>query len=227
MDIVRLSENTLIVLFEQTISTTNLETVKRVTQAIKDNLSDNIIDIVPSYASIHITFNVLKISGAEFKTTLAKVVEQSDTVHVKNHSTKIIEISVYYGAEVALDLPYIAQRASLTEQEVINIHANKLYDVYAIGFAPGFAYLGNVDERIACPRKDTPREKIMQGSLGIAGKQTAIYPAASPGGWQIIGRTPIELINYKSEKLTPFSTGDKVKFKPIEKSDFLAMGGVL
>lgn len=227
MDIVRLSENTVIILFEQSISDDNFSKINRITYAIKNNLSDVIIDLIPSYASIHITFNLLKISGIEFKTALKKAIAQSDSIRLETHNEKIIEIPVYYGPEVALDLPYIAQRAALTEQEVIDIHSKKIYDVYAIGFAPGFAYLGNVDDRIACPRKETPREKVLQGSLGIAGQQTAIYPAESPGGWQIIGRTALQFIDYSREQLTPFSTGDKVKFIPISQTEFIAMGGSL
>jgi inhibitor of KinA len=110
---------------------------------------------------------------------------------------------------------------------VIALHSSIIYDVYAIGFAPGFAYLGNVDKRIAMPRKETPRQKIFKGSVGIADQQTAIYPSDSPGGWQIIGRTPISLIDYNDDKLTKFETGDKVKFNPISRADFIDMGGVL
>ena len=227
MDIVRLSENTVIILFEQKINHDNFTVINRITHSIKATLNDVIVDVVPSYASIHITFNLIKISGLEFKAALKKVISECEGHSTEQAKEKIIEIPVYYGEEVALDLSYIAQKANLTEQEVIDIHASKIYDVYAIGFAPGFAYLGNVDDAIACPRKETPRDKVAKGSLGIADQQTAIYPASSPGGWQIIGRTPLQLIDYSSEQLTQFSTGDKVKFNPISKPDFLAMGGVL
>ena len=227
MDIVRLSENTVIILFEQTINHDNFTIINRMTHSIKATLSGVIIDVIPSYASIHITFNLIKISGSEFNVALKKVIAECEDHSIEQVQAKIIEIPVYYGQEVALDLSYIAQKANLTEQEVIDIHASKIYDVYAIGFAPGFAYLGNVDDAIACPRKETPRDKVAKGSLGIADQQTAIYPASSPGGWQIIGRTPLQLIDYSSEQLTQFSTGDKVKFNPISKPDFLAMGGVL
>ncbi len=227
MDIVRLSENTVIILFEQTINHDNFTIINRITHTIKNTLSDVVIDMIPSYASIHITFNLVKISGLEFKAMLKKAIAESEVRAIEKTKEKIIEIPVYYGSEVALDLSYIAQKANLTEPEVIDIHASKIYDVYAIGFAPGFAYLGNVDDAIACPRKQTPRDKVAKGSLGIADQQTAIYPASSPGGWQIIGRTPLQLIDYSSDALTQFSTGDKVKFNPISKPDFLAMGGVL
>jgi KipI family sensor histidine kinase inhibitor len=99
--------------------------------------------------------------------------------------------------------------------------------VYAIGFAPGFAYLGNVDKRIAMPRKESPRQKVVKGSVGIADQQTAIYPSDSPGGWQIIGRTAVSLIDYNDERLTKFETGGKVKFNAITRQDFIDMGGEL
>jgi len=227
MDIVRLSENTVIILFEQQINHENFSIINRITRIIKIQMSDVIVDVIPSYASIHITFNVLKISSLNFKNSLERLVAESDSLVMDSNADKLIEIPVYYGEEVALDLHYIAEKAQLTHKQVIEIHSSKIYDVYAIGFSPGFAYLGNVDDAIACPRKTTPRQKVLQGSLGIADQQTAIYPTDSPGGWQIIGRTPIQLIDYNSERLTPFSTGDKVKFNPMSKSDFMAMGGSL
>jgi len=97
----------------------------------------------------------------------------------------------------------------------------------AIGFAPGFAYLGTVDPRIASPRKETPRKKVAQGSVAIAGQQTAIYPSDSPGGWQIIGKTPLALIDYNTNPMTPFSVGSKVKFSAIDRNEFLALGGTI
>ena len=101
------------------------------------------------------------------------------------------------------------------------------YRVYAIGFAPGFAYLGNTDKRIEIPRKQTPRLRVPAGSLAIADRQTAIYPKQSPGGWQIIGRTPISLIDFQRENLTVFEMGAQVSFTPIDKATFLDTGGVL
>ncbi len=225
MDIVRLSENSMIVLFEQSISHDNFLIISKTVRVVKEQLHHLMIDIVPSYASIHITFDILKISGVEFTAALKKAIADSALITPRHCGEKVIEIPIYYGDEVALDLSYLAERASITKQDVIDIHSSRVYNVYAMGFAPGFAYLGNVDDRIACPRKETPRKEIAKGSLGIADQQTGIYPTASPGGWQILGRTPIQLIDYSSEQLTPFSTGDKVKFNPMTRSEYLAMGG--
>jgi KipI family sensor histidine kinase inhibitor len=119
----------------------------------------------------------------------------------------------------------IAKRASLSIEEVIEIHQAQAYRVYAIGFAPGFAYLGEVDPRIAAPRLSTPRLKVPKGAVAIADRQTAVYPNVSPGGWNIIGLCPVDMFNPDAEPIMPVKVGDKVRFKPIAKETFLAMGG--
>lgn len=225
MKITSISENTVLILFDQVINPDNFALVKNSMDVIEEALDDYIIDIIPSYASIHISFNLTKVSGMEFRKKLTLLLGNQQQFNEQNKSTKIINIPVYYGPEVGFDIDFIAQRAQLNKDEVARIHSDKTYDVYAIGFTPGFAYLGCVDERISCPRKHTPRSIVPKGSLGIADLQTAIYPVASPGGWQIIGRTPLKLLDYTQESLTPFSTGDKVKFIPIDKSEFLRLGG--
>ncbi|MGH1486917.1 MAG: 5-oxoprolinase subunit PxpB [Cellvibrionaceae bacterium] len=227
MNIVSVSENTVVILFDQIINHENFLVITELVNVIEKNMSDSVVDIIPSYASVHVTFNLLKVSGLDFRRQLKMLIKNHNFSVNSSKSEKIIEIPVYYGKEVALDLSYIADRAKLSEDEVVEAHSSKVYDVYAIGFAPGFAYLGNVDERISSPRKETPRKKVLKGSLGIADQQTAIYPSDSPGGWQIIGRTPVQLIDYNSEKLTQFSAGDKVKFTPISKSEYASLGGDL
>ncbi len=225
MNVVNISENTVLVLFDQVIESENFAIIKYLVKHIKLELNEYVIDIIPSYASIHITFNLLKISGGEFKACLDSLLSFRDKYAGEEGNKSIIDIPVYYGEEVALDLQFIADQANLTTAQVVEAHASKVYDVYAIGFAPGFAYLGNVDEKISSPRKETPRQKVARGSLGIADQQTAIYPSDSPGGWQIIGRTPIQLIDYSSENLTRFAAGDQVKFNPIDKDKYMALGG--
>jgi inhibitor of KinA len=222
-----LSENTGIILFEQEINHSIFQQVTQCAKAIEANLSEYIVDLVPAYASIHIVFNLIKISSDAFEISLNKVIDDLEWEDVDVVAEKTIIIPVYYGPEVALDAGVLAKFANVSIEEVIALHSSIIYDVYAIGFAPGFAYLGNVDKRIAMPRKETPRQKIFKGSVGIADQQTAIYPSDSPGGWQIIGRTPISLIDYNDDKLTKFETGDKVKFNPISRADFIDMGGVL
>lgn len=225
MKIARISENTLVIYGEQIINNENLHHIRSVLCIAEKELQDVIIDIIPAYASIHITFNVLAISASELTKKLHYIIETINHTPQEEPASNIINIPVYYGEEVALDLLSLAKNSQLLVEDVIRIHSEKLYDVYAIGFSPGFAYLGNVDERIASPRKSTPRKKVAQGSVGIADQQTAVYPSASPGGWQIIGRTPLPLVDYSHQPFTPFSVGDKVNFTPISKAEYTALGG--
>lgn len=185
---------------------------------------EGIIEIIPSYTSIFITFDIFKYDFETLKT----LIKQNINLQIdEKFEEKIVEIDVYYGIEVGFDLEYLSSKTTLSIEEIIKIHSNKLYDVYAIGFLPGFAYLAKVDEKIAFPRLSTPRKIVPKGSVAIADFQTAIYPQQSPGGWNIIGKTTFELFDKKLETLSPLSVGDKVKFNPISKEEFLVQGGVL
>jgi KipI family sensor histidine kinase inhibitor len=134
---------------------------------------------------------------------------------------------VYYAAEVGEDLEPLAARAGLSTDEVIALHCGTDYRVYAIGFAPGFAYLGQVDERIAAPRLATPRLKVPRGAVAIADRQTAVYPAVSPGGWNLIGRCPVRMFDPNAEPIMPVAVGDRVRFESVSRERFLALGGDL
>lgn len=238
MNIVQISENTLIILFEQTISPEVSNQVASYQREFEQNFSEYILDITPSYASITIVFDFRKILGKAFISLLSKSMtsepittvidlDSDDTHSSVSVAQNIVEIPVYYHSDVGFDLISIAAEKKLSTGEVIRIHSEQTYDVYAVGFAPGFAYLGSVDERIAMPRKQTPRKHVPTGSLGIAGQQTAIYPSNSPGGWQIIGRTPLPMVDYAADEPSRVKTGDKVQFIPISKQRYLELGGEL
>ncbi len=126
-----------------------------------------------------------------------------------------------------MDLQRVATLSNLSIEEVISIHSSKLYDVYAIGFLPGFAYLASVDEKISVSRLETPRKQIPKGSVAIANNQTAVYPQNSPGGWNILGKTAFELFDKSLESLSPITIESKIKFNVITKDEFLLQGGVL
>lgn len=222
-----LSENTIVILFKQEINRTVFQQVCQYTEIINRQLSEYIIDIIPSYTSIHIAFDLLKITSDDFSAALVNIDKSVVAEKSKTLDSKLIEIPVYYGEEVGLDQGALAKFANIGIDEVIAMHSLAIYDVYAIGFSPGFAYLGSVDKRIAMPRKEAPRKKVCKGSVAIADQQTAVYPEDSPGGWQIIGRTAISLIDYSDAALTKFTVGDKVKFIPISKADYIDMGGAL
>ena len=131
------------------------------------------------------------------------------------HSASLIEIPVCYDPSLGIDLQSAAIRLNCSVEHLIQQHSEKVYTVYCLGFLPGFAYMGDVSSEIQLPRHPTPSAKVLGGSVGIAGKQTGIYPITSPGGWQIIGRTPIKIFDANSKHLTLFKAGDQVKFKPI------------
>lgn len=145
----------------------------------------------------------------------------------KEIESRFIVLPVYYDESVGLDLADMAKDKRMSTQDIIDIHSQQEYFVYAIGFAPGFPYMGEVDESIATPRLANPRAKVPKGSVGIADRQTAVYPRQSPGGWNIIGRTPIEMFDTSYEGFSYFRVGDKVKFMPISQDEFIKQGGEL
>ena len=135
---------------------------------------------------------------------------------------RLVTIPVCYGGDFGPDLPFVAKHAGLTEAEVIALHTGREYRIYMLGFLPGFPYLGGLDERLFTPRLNTPRTAIPAGAVGIGGEQTGIYPIASPGGWQLIGRTPCKLFDPESGAL-PYMAGDRIKFEPITAAEFAAL----
>mgnify|MGYP006196710561 FL=1 len=182
-----------------------------------------IIDLISSYASVLLIFDVPNISHSEIKrivrASLAKL-EKSSKKSGVSEEKQVITLPVLYGGENGPDLSTIAKNAGISEREVISIHESKPYLVYAIGFAPGFAYLGEVDPKIATPRLETPRQTVPKGAVAIADRQTAVYPAESPGGWNIIGICPIPMFNSLSPPYMPVSVGDTVKFESIDENQF-------
>lgn len=199
--------------------------VQQAAELIHDSCSSEIIDLIPSYASILVMFNLLEIDHHHLRNKLKKILSQCDIAD--KIEGRLIELPVYYSLESGMDLVRVANHAKLSVEQVVSIHQSSEYSVYAIGFAPGFAYLGEVDSRIAMPRLTTPRLKVPKGAVAIADKQTAIYPAQSPGGWNIIGLCPTDMFNAHAEPIMPVAVGDRVKFIAIDKYQFLDLGGVL
>lgn len=218
------SVDSIIIYFGDEISKDVASKVKTAYSCLQDLNLDGIIEIVPSYSSIFITYDIFKY---DYDSIVLKLKESINLEKAIEGEEKIVRIDVYYGTEVGLDLEDMSTKTKLSINEIIEIHSSKLYDVYAIGFLPGFAYMASVDERIAMPRLSSPRKQIPKNSVSIADTQTAIYPQASPGGWNIIGRTALELFDKNLETLSPLSVGNKVKFNPISKEEFIKQGGVL
>ena len=225
MEIKLASVDSVIIYFSDTISKQTSLKVKSAYKLLKSLNDKSLIEIVPSYTSILITYDIFKYNYEEMKVFLndhlkeLKVEEQSDL--------NIINIDVYYGEDVGWDLERVAKSSKLSIDEVIEIHSSRTYDVFAIGFLPGFAYMASIDDAIVTPRLETPRKKTPKGSVAIADTQTAIYPQNSPGGWNILGKTTFELFDKTLEALSPITIESRIKFNPISKEEFLKQGGIL
>ncbi|MEE8046416.1 MAG: 5-oxoprolinase subunit PxpB [Dehalococcoidia bacterium] len=181
--------------------------------------SDNIpavVELVPTYRSLLVSYDPLVSQYEEMFELLSQFSTDSDADSVSASEIKIVELPVVYGGEDGPDLETVAEHAGLTSQDVIDIHSDIDYHVYMIGFAPGFPYLGGLDERIATPRLTTPRISVPAGSVGIAESQTGVYPNASPGGWQLIGRTAVTLFDVSKPSPSLITPGTKVRFIPVD-----------
>lgn len=189
--------------------------------AIEKKKIEGVIEIVPTYRSLSIYYDPLKIEITNLLEKLGKIKNSSEEIKIP--SPRIIEIPTVYGGEYGPDLEFVAKHNSLSQEKVIKIHSGRDYLVYMFGFSPGYTYLGGMDERIATPRLKTPRVEVAAGSVAIAGKQTGIYPLKSPGGWRIIGRTPLKLFNIDKEPPVPFLPGDYLKFTPISAKEYLKL----
>jgi KipI family sensor histidine kinase inhibitor len=194
--------------------------------AIEAALGDKLIDLVPSYASLLVIYDALRTDHMSVSSCIREAVRNLES-NTATSEGQTIALPVYYAPEVGEDLQALASRANITVEQVIQIHSSMEDRVYAIGFAPGFAYLGEVDERIAAPRLATPRTKVPRGAVAIADRQTAVYPAVSPGGWNLIGRCPVRMFNPDSDPIMPVSVGDRVRFEPIDRARYLELGGNL
>lgn len=182
-----------------------------------------ITDLIPCYSSLTVVYDPMKLEkeSSPFDLMVKKItVVLTDVNWNAVLPSRLIEIPVCYDESLGTDLKRISTEKKLTVEEAISLHASKTYRVYMIGFLPGFAYMGSVDHRITMPRKIKPDRVIKAGSIGIAGIQTGIYPTNSPGGWNIIGRTPLAMFNVNSEDPAFLKAGDRVKFVPITLTDF-------
>lgn len=175
------------------------------------------IELVPSYRSLMVVYDPLKISLQELKAHISDTAVQLDKLELT--PPKTIEIPVVYGEKYGPDLEWVAQYHSMSADEVVRLHTQPTYRVYLVGFMPGYPYLGEVPDALSTPRRKTPRTHVPRGSVGIAQKQSGIYPVESPGGWQIIGRTPINLFDPQRQPPSMLEMGDFVKFYPIAEEE--------
>lgn len=179
-------------------------------------------ETVPAFASLMLTYDPLVTDYDTLAAALQKLADAPEHGSAAAAAGRCVTIPVCYGGNFGPDLPFVAQHAGLTQQQVVKLHSGRDYRIYMLGFLPGFPYLGGLDERLFTPRLGTPRTAIPAGSVGIGGEQTGIYPIASPGGWQLIGRTPLRLFDPDAGAL-PYAAGDSIRFVPITPQEYAAI----
>ena len=208
----------LLVEYGNTIDPAVNQKVRSMAIVLKAHMPDGVIEIIPTYRSILIYYNPSKTTPSVLEPTLTDL--ESSLSDITIPPPKVVEIPVCYGGEYGPDIDHVAKRNSLTVQEVIRLHAEPEYLIYMVGFTPGFPFLGGLPEVLHTPRLETPRTIVPRGSVGIANGQTGVYPIASPGGWQLIGRTPIALFSPERANPIRYQAGDRIRFKPISSLDY-------
>jgi inhibitor of KinA len=214
-----LGDSALTVEFGREISVDLNERALRLAEQLDKDSFPGFIESLPAYASTTVFYDSVEVRKSfPEASTASDIVKQIISARLLDLETttpqtgRLVEIPVKFGGDRGPDLAFISGVSGLSESDVISLFISTSYRVYMLGFLPGFAYMGEVDERIAVPRKSTPRLSVRKGSVGIAGKQTGIYPLDSPGGWQIIGRTNVEMFTPDSPEICRFRPGDSVKF---------------
>lgn len=181
---------------------------------LKEKDLKGLIDMIPSFCALTVNYCTKDWTYDQLVKELKELLK--NPTDIDKSEPKIIEIPVYYGGEYGPDLELVAENSGLSQDEVIKLHSGKDYLIYMIGFMPGFPYLGGLDEKIHTPRLKNPRLKITAGSVGIGGAQTGMYPTESPGGWNLIGRTDVQLYNPNNEQMVLFEAGDYIRFIPVK-----------
>ncbi len=216
MEIEPASDSSLLVRFEESISASSYHSVISLLRKLQRIGDPRIRNLHPAYASILIDFDPLAITHQELRETVARLGMGAEG----GVSSRVVSIPVCYAAEFGIDLAAVAQDCCLSEEEVVRLHHSANYAVHFLGFSPGFAYLGGLPPELESPRLETPRRHVAAGSVGIAGKQTGIYPVDSPGGWRLIGRTPLRMFDPSADLPTRLHPGDSVCFVPIDRGTF-------
>ena len=211
-------DSSILIVFGDAINAETNQRIAATVRLIREQRIEGIVDMIPAFVSLLINYNPLVISYDELRERLDKILQMK----TKSEKTvrRVFEIPVCYGGEYGPDLQNIADNAGLSAREVIDIHTSCDYLIYMLGFLPGFCYLGGLDERIHTPRLKTPRLKIPAGSVGIGGSQTGIYPMESPGGWQLMGMTPVRTYDPDREVPILLQAGDYIRFVEIDEAEY-------
>ena len=223
-----LGDESVVIQLSESISVETQTHIGAIAVYLDNHPISGMVEYIPAYTTIAIFYNAVDVlaenhsDGTNAFDIVQREIEKMVSQLPENPETEsnVIEIPVCYGGEFGPDLEVVARHNNLSEQEVIDTHANGDYMVYMIGFAPGFPFIGGMSEKIATPRKDSPRLQIPAGSVGIAGSQTGVYPIETPGGWQLIGRTPIKLFRPDEEVPILLKSGDSIRFFPISEQAY-------
>jgi len=202
--------------------------VHALARAVARRLAGQVLEVVPSYRSLLVLHDPLAVPRARLERRLAALAGQVSAAP-SLEPKRVVRVPVCYGGELGPDLDAVARHAGLAPAEVVARHAAPVYRVHLLGFTPGFPYLGGMSPSIACPRLPTPRARLAAGSVGIAGDQTGIYPVESPGGWRLVGRTPLRLFDPAPRARRPFLlvAGDGLRFVPVERARFDALSAAV
>lgn len=195
------------------------ERVRRWCRMLEKQPIPGVIEWVPSYAAVTVLYRPAAVTYRQLVQSLEMLAERLDDEPLP--PSRVVSLPVCYGDEYGPDLESLAKLCGRTPEEVIRIHSSVEYVIYMMGFAPGFPYLGGLPKEIAAPRLATPRPLVPAGSVGIAGEQTGVYPIATPGGWRIIGRTPIPLYDPSRHPPVLLQAGDRLRFRPVDRTEFL------
>jgi inhibitor of KinA len=192
--------------------------VRKLFIALTENPIAGLVETIPAYRSLLVTYDALVIDVAALTHRIEELQGKAEGIEIPEPKT--VEIPVAYGGACGPDLEWVAQYHKITPHDVIQLHTGSIYQVYMIGFTPGFSYMGELPEQLAVPRRETPRIVIPEGSVAIAQRQTGIYPVESPGGWYILGRTPLKLFNPTLSPPALLEMGDRVRFFPIADGEY-------
>jgi KipI family sensor histidine kinase inhibitor len=215
------SDRSLLIYFGQTITMDSHQRVRQLLRLLELEPVSGVRNLHPAYCSVLVDFDALKLSHDELEAILRGYLSRLEDARLPE--PRQIEIPVSYGGEFGPDLDDAAATCGITPAQAIELHASVIYTVYFLGFVPGFAYLGELPDALAMSRLAAPRRSVPPGSVGIAGKQTGVYPFATPGGWRLIGRTPVAMFRPDRTNMSFLSIGDRVRFTPISSAQFAAL----
>jgi inhibitor of KinA len=216
------SDQSLLVYLGEEIALENHQRVLKLLRLLQSEPINGIRNLHPAYCSLMIKFDPLRLDHDELQSRLLPYLGRLDREPLP--APRDVEIPVCYGGEFGPDLNDVAEMHGITVAQAIELHSSPIYVVYFLGFAPGFAYLGGLPEALASGRLETPRARVPQGSVGIGGNQTGVYPFSTPGGWRLIGRTPLEMFQRNAEPMSLLRIGDHVRFRVISEKEFVEFG---